>query len=152
MMTDNEIIKALECCQRPVGSGVCNDCPLKSVREKRLSHNDKSCTTIMLEDAIDLIARQKAEIERLQETICMLTKTGRFYSTVRAEAIKECLQEVVKRTKSYSCACRIRWVCDEIEKEMVGEDKVQWSKQGECPITAEQFNAIYDDEEMVGDV
>ena len=36
------------------------------------------------------------------------------------------------------------------EKGMVSGDKVQWSKQGECPITPEQFNAIYDDE-MVGD-
>lgn len=72
MMTDNEIIKALKCCQKPVGSGVCNDCPLKSVREKRLSPNDKSCTTIMLEDALDLIASQKAEKEALiagQETL-----------------------------------------------------------------------------------
>ena len=49
----------------------------------------------------------------------------------------------------------IVWMCDNKEewcplKEMVSGDKVQWSKQGECPMTPEQFNAIYDDE-MVGD-
>ena len=30
------------------------------------------------------------------------------------------------------------------------DDEVLWSKQGKCPITPEQFNAIYDDE-MVGE-
>ena len=35
-------------------------------------------------------------------------------------------------------------------KEMIDDDEVLWSKQGKCPITPEQFNAIYDDE-MVGE-
>ena len=37
------------------------------------------------------------------------------------------------------------------DKEKVSENKVQWSKQGECPMTPEQFNAIYDGEETVGE-
>ena len=57
-MTDNEIIKALECCKRPVGTGACKDCPLDK---------DRPCTTTMIENALDLINRQKAEIERLQK-------------------------------------------------------------------------------------
>ncbi len=67
-MTDNEIIKALECCKMPVGSGSCNNCPLKDIRNKRRI-GDKSCTTISLEDALDLINRQKAEIEDLYKTL-----------------------------------------------------------------------------------
>lgn len=154
MMTDNEIIKALECCSDWENGDTCKECPF---------YEELDCATTDRLDkyALNLITRQKAEIERLQAECGNQSTLWRNHfesifesakETIKEEAIKECLQEVVKRTKSYSCACRIRRVCDEIEKEMVGEDKVQWSKQGECPITPEQFNAIYDDEEMVGDV
>lgn len=54
-MNDIEIIKALECHTLPSG---CNDCP----------YVDKSagrCSTAMVKDALDLIKRQQAEIERL---------------------------------------------------------------------------------------
>ena len=33
----------------------------------------------------------------------------------------------------------------------VDENKVQWSKQDECPITPEQFNSIYEDKEGEAD-
>lgn len=79
-MTDNEIIKALGCCVELTSD--CRCCPAYE-----LANGD--CIDITKKGAIDLINRQKAEIKRLQETIFMLTKTGRFYSTVRAEAIKE---------------------------------------------------------------
>ena len=53
-MTDNENIKALECCKKRN----CGDC----------SYNvyGISCSNIIASDALDLINRQKAEIERLQ--------------------------------------------------------------------------------------
>lgn len=50
-MTDNEIIKALECC----AFGVCRDCPFK----------DTACEKELDEYALALINRQKAEIEKL---------------------------------------------------------------------------------------
>jgi hypothetical protein len=49
----------------PVGSGACNDCPLKDIRNQR-HIDDKSCTVILLENALALITRQQAEIKRLQ--------------------------------------------------------------------------------------
>ena len=57
-MTDNEIIKALECCKDGTAIG-CKKCPL---------YEDKgqTCITILSHNAIDLINRQKAEIERLK--------------------------------------------------------------------------------------
>ena len=130
-MTDNEIIKALECCFIKID---CTDCP-KNVNKPFT----EDCLVSVAKQAIDLINRQKAEIERLRDALidneyanCVAVKNGLIYThtlddydnligDISAEAIKECLQEVVKRTKSYSCACRIRWVCDEIEKEMVGD-------------------------------
>ena len=62
-MENKEIIKALECCKMPVGSGSCNDCPFDYQREKRLTSTDESCTTLMFDYALDLINRQQAEIE-----------------------------------------------------------------------------------------
>ncbi len=52
-MTDNEIIKALECCN----DGTCSACPIS---------DDTCCISRSREGAIDIINRQKAEIERLQ--------------------------------------------------------------------------------------
>lgn len=56
-MTDNEIIKALECCKRPANQTSCDDCPYQFSNEK--------CSSKLIDDALDLINRQKAEIERL---------------------------------------------------------------------------------------
>ena len=53
-MTDNEIIKALECCYAK--GKTCNDCPT----------NDFECTNIE-KMALDLINRQKAKIKELEE-------------------------------------------------------------------------------------
>ena len=56
-MTDNEIIKALECCAS-VDDGCLTDCPLYD--------GDDSCFSTLLKPILDLINRQQAEIERLQ--------------------------------------------------------------------------------------
>lgn len=69
MLTDNETIKALKCCKMPVGSGACNGCSLKDIRNKRLIDDDKSCTTILLENALDLINRFKAKNQELEKMI-----------------------------------------------------------------------------------
>ena len=54
-MTDNEIIKALKLHQQ-IGVSSCDECPYKG----------KMCNIILTKDTLDLINRQKAEIERLQ--------------------------------------------------------------------------------------
>ena len=53
-MTDNEIIKALECCS---GSGLCCECPFWEM----LSAN---CIVELNRSALELIKRQQAELER----------------------------------------------------------------------------------------
>lgn len=61
-MTDNEIIKALECCSEP---DKCGECPLiSSVRE----HN-KVCLDMLPSLALDLINRQKARIKELERRV-----------------------------------------------------------------------------------
>ena len=60
-MTDKEIIKGLECCKDYGDDGMsCKDCPYAECDSKR------GCASEMCEDALDLINRQKAEIERLK--------------------------------------------------------------------------------------
>lgn len=55
-MTDNEIIKVLECCR----DCKCKDCPC-------YNKETDGCKELDEQDILDLINRQKAEIKRLRE-------------------------------------------------------------------------------------
>ncbi len=63
-MTDNDIIKALECCLKgdydKIINALCAKCPYCK---------NTDCKLILQQDVLDLINRQKAEIERLQKII-----------------------------------------------------------------------------------
>ena len=72
-MEDRDIIKALECCSS-TQVNACDDCPFY----ERCYNNDE----FIEKEAIDLINRQKAEIERLE-------RHTEMYHEVRAEAVKE---------------------------------------------------------------
>lgn len=56
-MNDNEIVKALECCTSENGKD-CEDCPCKNFTYKR---GNGGCCNSLMEYALDLINRQKAE-------------------------------------------------------------------------------------------
>lgn len=89
-MTDEQIIKSLECCNRIGGS--CNDCPLYC--------GVSSCIKNLTLNALDLINRQKAEIGRLQtrnDELNILNKT------VAQEAIKEFAERFKKSAELYDC-------------------------------------------------
>lgn len=58
-MTDNEIIKALEICRNE--NGICSDCPY--------SDDYTNCNTRIAKDVLDLINRQKAEIDSLKSEL-----------------------------------------------------------------------------------
>ena len=65
-MTDNEIIKALECCSKQYA---CNEeCPLCDI------DNIAYCIPTLLGNTLDLINRQKAEIERLQQPVFIMER------------------------------------------------------------------------------
>ena len=82
-MTDNEIIKGLECC----GRESCNGCPY-----------NKNCHqgNPMIGDALDLIKRQQEEIERLKEFI---VETRRCDKEIKSEAIKEFWGKLKKHSR-----------------------------------------------------
>ena len=117
-MTDNEIIKALELCS--ADECWCDDCPYENL-----------CTdTDITKFALDLINRQKSEIERLQKLLD--DKCDRCIAKDKAEAVKE----FAERLKGYYIKVKgydrpyahtmISFLLDKIDnlvKEMVGDDK-----------------------------
>ena len=90
-MTDNEIIKALECCRcGDEDLSDCDHCPLEC-------NNLFVCHTKLSNKALSLINRQKAEIERLQDRLsklqcsydCELVYRKELHKRAKAEAVKE---------------------------------------------------------------
>ena len=91
-MTDKEIIKALECHTEME----CGNCPY----DKGLV---EPCIAPMVKDALDLINRQQAEIERLTdknkrlgEGVSWLLNNENGIELIRDEAIKEFAEKVEK--------------------------------------------------------
>ena len=131
-MTDNEIIKALECCR---ANNRCDTCP-------RLGMN--CCMNLLMRNALALINRQKAEIERLENEIAEANSIERknelqaleenkenaklFLQTIqhaRSEAIKEFVHRLKDRVvqKYEYTDIRIFEEIDNLVKEMTEVEK-----------------------------
>ena len=89
-MTDEQIIKALECCK----IGECDDCPFYGVKE--------DCEVELPEEALNLINRQKAEIERLQK------ENERWQNDQSRKAFERRRQQMIKKLR-YRFFC-IKWL------------------------------------------
>ena len=87
-ISDNEIIKALECCSADKSTKYCLTCPLQDMGFVGECIPEKS------KNALDLINRQKEEIERLQSVVDSFTYIGKMYSEIKAEAYKEFAEDV----------------------------------------------------------
>lgn len=83
-MTDNEIIKALECCNFGYE---CDYCP---------DNNENWCVLDIKLQILDLINRQKAEIEKLKQENEFFRKT----ITQNAQRALEVTVEEIEKTKS----------------------------------------------------
>lgn len=81
-MTDNEIIKSMQCV---IGNeALCSECTYQKVLPF------PSCRRMCAKNALDLINRQKAEIEMLQKNIDGLNIfTKNHIKVIRLQAIKE---------------------------------------------------------------
>ena len=126
-MTDNEIIKALECCI----IGDCFGCYYGET-------NQRNCKDCLMENALALINRQKAEIERLKELLEGWKKAAykaadekdEIYcnaidrvKTAKAEAIKEFAERLKERaTHDGAFGYVDSYDIDHITKEMVGDN------------------------------
>ena len=140
-MTDNEIKKALECCEV---SGTCEYCPLKS--------DKKNCLSLLSKNALDLINRQKAENENLKDILydadgvnlvnywhqqCKIAENGCRNFEEENETLKAEIERLTA-FKSYF---------DELYGK--GLDIANWHKNGDL----EPFDSFYNSalEEMAGE-
>ena len=81
-MTENEIIKGLESCMQ--GNNCGGRCPYDDEDD-----TCEECTSKLTKDALDLINRQKAEIERLEKANERFAKEfDSYYAMVKSQAIK----------------------------------------------------------------
>lgn len=119
-MTDNEIIRCLRHCR----AGDCENCKALNVCDATFAFH---------KEALDLINRQKAEIERLRNSestyrSCYESLTD-MYETAKSEAIKKCLSKVKNYIKThcnpygkpdfdYDTSLRILHFIDRLAKEM----------------------------------
>ena len=60
-MTDNEIMKALDCCAN------CESCDFETTNCPLVE--EMECRSLLAQKALDLITRQQSEIERLNKVI-----------------------------------------------------------------------------------
>ena len=123
-MTDNEIIKALECCTDESYEN-CNECPY--------STDTLSCERLkLLEDSLDLINSLKAEIERLKKEVSVardayISIQDRYEHT-KTEAYKEFAERLNEKAQIADCFDSYNMVVgthfiDNLLKEMVGEEE-----------------------------
>ena len=85
-MTDKEIMKDLEHCS---GSGKCRDCSYYKL-------HSAECLNILGRDALDLIKRKQAEIERLEKEKADIANANKI---VKADAIKEFAERLKKHCR-----------------------------------------------------
>ena len=125
-LTPEEIKKALECC-KPGNDEGCLNCPLANV-------SLPECAEILSKEALNLINRQQAEIERLQSKIktneglvLEIFENKRTWERLaRIKAIKE-FAERLKEEYFTERFCGQKydlihdWI-DNLVKEMVGEE------------------------------
>ena len=149
-MTDNEIIKALECCGKAFinhDCSFCNDCLFKG---KAL------CQGFLLDNTIGFINRQKAEIERLQSVNADMQESLRL----AAEANKDMQAEIEGLKSARRSALKVFQLHTEIRAEAIKEfaerlkieleleDAETWFEIYECGLIREIDNLV---KEMIGD-
>ena len=114
-MTDKEIKKALECCTVDRN---CKGCPLWECDISR-------CLETACKNAIDLINRQQAEIERLKAGVKVdLDNFASEYDTkIKAEAIKEFAERLIDLIYEADDVNPVNeWQITNLVQEMVGEE------------------------------
>lgn len=122
VFTDEQIKKGLEVCSMTNMTLECKNCPYDTF-------NARNCSIKLCEDALDLINRQQAEIERLQR---LLKQEEKSKNSLTKKCYKDGINELADRLKENTVIvkigkqnCKVITVdgIDYYKKEMVGEGK-----------------------------
>ena len=119
--TDAEIMKALEICNSTKKGHCLNRCPYYNY--------SANCMQSMINDALDLINRQKAEIEKLEKIERFATKTiekqdaeiellHKTKQLIKSEAIKEFAEKLKERRCGNTYPYVLLGDIDKLVKEM----------------------------------
>lgn len=113
-MTDNEIVKALECCiAKPIA--LCKNCPY-------FLGNGKCKHSKMQREALDLINRQQAEIEALKKVVVDDYATE-YDEKIKAEAVKDFVDRLLEKAISTRNYFEIKSLVTTVAKEVAGDTK-----------------------------
>ena len=85
-MTDNEIVKALECCYGEYMK--CDECPLEVKAH---------CVAILLDEAHDFVKRQQEEIKILKQNRANIFEIVEAVERGRTKGIKEITAKIVRQ-------------------------------------------------------
>ena len=126
--TDEEIISSLEVIATTCN---CNECKIRNCK-----WGTCNCSQITANAALDLINRQKAEIEKLKGStiVSNIMESQRIKREAKAEAYKEFTERLKNKIKTecnpygkptfdYDTSLAIMRYIDNLVKEMVGETK-----------------------------
>lgn len=122
-MTDNEIIKALECCT----TETCWDCPFEPKEQRKGTFG---CCEENIKNALDFINRQKAEIERLKGDLhdCV-REVSRSHEIDKNKAIEK-FADKLKKEKQKKEILRMPFFDTDIDN-LVAEMKAEESGNAE---------------------
>ena len=122
--TDEEIISSLEVIAT---TGNCEECKIRNCK-----WGTCNCSQITANVALDLINRQKAEIERLEKVFNgrdqLVNALNKCYKQAKSEAYKEFAERLNEKAQIADCFDSYNMVVgthsiDNLLKEMVGEEE-----------------------------
>ena len=111
--TDEEVINSLKIC---ANNGECKECAINPHKG-----NYGFCTGLAINAALDLINRQKAEIEDLREIV--FTDRSEAIQNLKAEVVKEFAErlKIYYRNLDKTAGALINYTIDQKLKEFLGE-------------------------------
>lgn len=124
-MTDNEIVETLKLCTTQDGSIPCYDCPC-------WNDDEQECEGIDYTATLDLINRQKTEIERLRKEANLVSilfqDLQERMNDIKAEAYKEFAEKLENEINCRTTLSReqdknVIHIMHNLLKEMVGEEE-----------------------------
>ena len=118
-LTDNEIVKALECC------AITAKCRQECIFHKYGEEYDvQNCTTHLAQATLELVNRLQAEIERLKADVRFSVYLG--YETtnqIKAEAVKEFAERLKENYIGTTTYYDLKNDIDNLLKEIIGDNQ-----------------------------